>query len=254
MEWEPASFQDALPAAGGDPGTETIQRSAADADEGLVVGSGPIWKGSASGVPGNSRATCLVSSSIRSTSGTLSLRTVPTQRKPVAGTVSSNQGNHQNTVATPSTAATAEAMPRREFLELMEPGALKASPVLAASALAFAALQAVAALPEYRSSALGRLGRTEEAEAEARRAYKTEQGRRWYKHNPHGADAIAAATKAADATRKRTEEYLLAARLEQLRERVAVRSEAAVSAPWTDRLPELTARPLDGDATGAVIA
>lgn len=77
----------ALAAAGGDPGTETIQRSAADADEGLAVGAGPIWKASASGVPGNSRATCLVSSSITSTSGTLSLRTVPTQRKPVAGTV-----------------------------------------------------------------------------------------------------------------------------------------------------------------------
>lgn len=53
----------------------------------------------------------------------------------------------------------------------MEPGALDADPVLAASALAFTALQAVEqALPEYRSSALGRLGRTEEAEAEARRA------------------------------------------------------------------------------------
>jgi hypothetical protein len=117
---------------------------------------------------------------------------------------------------------------RREFLELVEPGALDADPVLAASALAFAALQAVEqALPEYRSSALGRLGRTEEAEAEARRAYKTEQGRRWYKHNPNGADAVAAATKAADAARERTAQYLLAARLEQLRERAAARTEAA---------------------------
>ncbi|MEU7428407.1 hypothetical protein [Streptomyces sp. NPDC040750] len=147
------------------------------------------------------------------------------------------------------------ARARHEFLELMEPGALEADPVLAASALAFAALQAVEqALPEYRSSALGRLGRTEEAEAEARRAYKTEQGRRWYKHNPHGADAVAAATKAADAARERTAQYLLAARLEQLRERAAARSEAAAPAPWTDRLPELAARPLDGEAAGAVIA
>lgn len=114
---------------------------------------------------------------------------------------------------------------RREFLELMEPGALEPDPVLAASALAFAALQAVEqALPDYRSSALGRLGRTEEAEAEARRAYKTEQGRRWYKHNPNGADAVAAATKAADAARERTAQYLLAARLEQLRERAAART------------------------------
>ncbi|MGC5359560.1 hypothetical protein ACPXCS_37110 [Streptomyces sp. DT190] len=142
-----------------------------------------------------------------------------------------------------------------EFLELMEPGALDADPVLAASALAFTALQAVEqALPEYRSSALGRLGRTEEAEAEARRAYKTEQNRRWYKHNPHGADAVAAATKAADAARERTAQYLLAARLEQLRERAAARTEAAVPEPWTDRLPELAARPLDGEAAGAVIA
>ncbi|GLX49700.1 hypothetical protein Shyhy01_26500 [Streptomyces hygroscopicus subsp. hygroscopicus] len=82
----------------------------------------------------------------------------------------------------------------------MEPGALEAEPVLAASAVAFTALQAVGqALPEYRSSALGRLGRTEEAEAEERRAYKTGQGRRWYRHNPNGADAVAAVAKAADA-------------------------------------------------------
>ncbi len=144
---------------------------------------------------------------------------------------------------------------QREFLELMEPGALDADPVLAASALAFTSLQAVEqALPEYRSSVLGRLGRTEEAEAEARRAYKTEQNRRWYKHNPHGADAVAAATKAADAARERTAQYLLAARLEQLRERAAARTETAVPEPWTDRLPELAARPLDGDTAGAVIA
>ncbi|WP_234345679.1 hypothetical protein [Streptomyces sp. NRRL F-5755] len=84
----------------------------------------------------------------------------------------------------------------------MEPGELEADPAAAASALAFAALQAVEqALPEYRSSALAWLGRTEEAEAEARRAYQTEQRRRWYRH---GADAVAAATKAADATRERT--------------------------------------------------
>ena len=144
---------------------------------------------------------------------------------------------------------------RREFLQLMEPGALDADPVLAASALAFTALQAVEqALPEYRSSALGRLGRTEEAEAEARRAYKTEQGRRWYKHNPHGADAVAAATKAADAARERTAQYLLATRLEQLREQLAARTEQSATAPWTDRLPELAARPLDGEAAEAVIA
>lgn len=128
-------------------------------------------------------------------------------------------------------------------------------PAGAVSVLAFAALQTVeAALPEYHSSALGRLGRTEEAEAEASRAFKTEQGRRWFQHNLHGADAVAAATKAADAARERAAEYLLAARLEQLREQAAARIEQAAAAAWTDRLPELAARPLDGDATGPVIA
>ncbi|MFH8371421.1 hypothetical protein [Streptomyces sp. NPDC018031] len=110
--------------------------------------------------------------------------------------------------------------------------------------LAFAALQAVEqALPKYRSSALRQLGRTEAAEAEARRAYKTEQGRRWFKHNPNGADAVAAATKAADTARKRTAQYLMATRLEQLREQAAVRTESAAVALWTDRLSELAARP-----------
>ncbi|MGV9252315.1 hypothetical protein [Streptomyces sp. NPDC003697] len=81
-----------------------------------------------------------------------------------------------------------------------------------------------------------------------------QQGRRWYTHNRHGADAVAAATNAADAARERTAEYLLAARLEQLRERVTARSEAAAPVPSTDRLPELAARPLDGDTAEAVIA
>ncbi|MFH9016112.1 hypothetical protein ACH4C6_32625 [Streptomyces sp. NPDC017943] len=144
---------------------------------------------------------------------------------------------------------------RREFLELMEPGALEADPILAASALAFAALQAVQqALPNYRSSALGRLGRTEEAEAEARRAYKTEQSRHWYRHNPNGADAVAAATGKAEAARQRTAEHLLAVRMQQLREQLAARTEQAAVAPWTDRLPELAARSPEGDTVGAVIA
>ncbi|MBZ6093390.1 hypothetical protein KVH02_34565 [Streptomyces olivaceus] len=65
--------------------------------------------------------------------------------------------------------------------------------------------------------------------------------------SPVSADAVAASTKAADAA----PEYLSAARLEQLRERTAARTER--SALWTQRLPGLAARPLDGDA-GAVIA
>lgn len=144
---------------------------------------------------------------------------------------------------------------QREFLDSVQPGELDTDPAGAASVLAFAALQTVeAALSYYRSNALGRLGRTEEAEAEARRAYKTEQGRRWYRHNPNGADAIAAATKAADTARERTVEYLLTTRLKQLREQTAARTEQAPAVPWTDRLPELAARPLDTDPAGAVIA
>ncbi|MEU0896846.1 hypothetical protein [Streptomyces massasporeus] len=142
-----------------------------------------------------------------------------------------------------------------QFLELMEPGELEANPVAAASVLAFNALQVVQqALPEYRSSALGRLRSTPEAEEEARRAYKTEQNRRWFRANPNGADAVAAATKAADAARERTAEYLLTVRLERLQKLTAVRTEMAAPAPWSARLTELAARPLDSEMVGAVIA
>ncbi|WP_406145540.1 hypothetical protein [Streptomyces anulatus] len=144
---------------------------------------------------------------------------------------------------------------QREFLDSVQPGELDTDPAGAASVLAFAALQTVeAALSDCRSNALERLGRTEEADAEARRAYKTEQGRRWFRHNPNGADAIAAATKAAETARERTAQYLLAVRLEQLHEQAAARTEQTGSAPWTDRLPELAARPLEGDTTGTMTA
>ncbi|MEU8957961.1 hypothetical protein AB0C93_27050 [Streptomyces sp. NPDC048518] len=46
----------------------------------------------------------------------------------------------------------------------------------------------------------------------------------------------------------------MAARLEPLREQAAARSAQATAAPWAERLPKLAARPLDGDATGSVIA
>ncbi|MFI8007968.1 hypothetical protein [Streptomyces sp. NPDC086010] len=144
---------------------------------------------------------------------------------------------------------------RRAFLDSAPSGELDADPIGAAAVLAFGALRAVeAALPEFRSNALGRLARTEEADAEARRAFKTEQGRRWFRHNPNGADAVAAATKAADTARERAADYLLSTRLRQLREQAAARTEQAVAAPWTDRLPELAARQLDADMSGAVIA
>ncbi|MFJ6493738.1 hypothetical protein [Streptomyces californicus] len=84
---------------------------------------------------------------------------------------------------------------------------------------------------ENQDNALALLHRTPEAEAEARRAYKAEQGR----------DA-----------RARVAEHLLAARLEQLRGLSAAL--AGKPASWAERLPGLAARPLDGDATGPVIA
>lgn len=144
---------------------------------------------------------------------------------------------------------------RRAFLDSAPPGELDADPIGAAAVLTFGGLRAVeAALPEFRSSALGRLARTEEADAEARRAYKTEQGRRWFRHNPTGADAIAAATKAADTARERAAEYLLTTRLKQLREQTAARTEEAPAVPWTDRLPELAARPLHTGTAGTVTA
>ncbi|WP_406490725.1 hypothetical protein OHB06_01360 [Streptomyces sp. NBC_01604] len=69
-------------------------------------------------------------------------------------------------------------------------------------------------------------------------------------------DAVTAATKAADAARARTAQYLLTVRLEQLREQTAVRHEAPgpASGRWAARLPELAARPVDGDPAEAVIA
>ncbi|EPH42678.1 hypothetical protein ABT390_21765 [Streptomyces aurantiacus] len=123
------------------------------------------------------------------------------------------------------------AQARREFLALVEPGGRDADPALAASALAFAALRAVEqAAGEYRRCALAMLGRTPEAGAEARRAYVIEQNRRWFRANPNGADAVAAAAKAADAARARTAQYLLATRLEQLRVQAAAPTEAAARA------------------------
>ncbi|WP_395100678.1 hypothetical protein [Streptomyces noursei] len=141
----------------------------------------------------------------------------------------------------------------QEFLQITDGAASEADPQAAADAYAFTAFQvAQQAVGEYQDDALVVLGRAQEAEAEARRAYRSEQGRPWFRHNPAGADAVAAATKAADTARGRVAEYLLAARLEQLRERTAARPERPAS--WTERLPCLAARPLDGDATGAVIA
>ncbi|MFC8819034.1 hypothetical protein [Streptomyces rochei] len=143
----------------------------------------------------------------------------------------------------------------QEFLQITDVAALEADPEVARDAYAFTAFEtARQAVQECQATALEMLGRTQEAEAEARRAFKAEQGRPWFQHNPTGADAVAAATKAADAARERAAGYLLARRLEQLREQAAARTKTAAAAPWADRLPELAVRPLDGDAAGAVIA
>lgn len=116
----------------------------------------------------------------------------------------------------------------REFLELVEPGEMESDPAREALAQALTALQvAEQAAPEYRRCALEMLARTPQAEAEAGRAYATEQRRRWFRANPNGADALAAAAKAADAARERTAQFLLNQRLEQLREQSAARAATA---------------------------
>ncbi|MEU4800479.1 hypothetical protein [Streptomyces sp. NPDC023327] len=92
----------------------------------------------------------------------------------------------------------------QEFLQITDVAMLEANRQAAEDAHAFAAFQTTQqAVQEYQDNALAMLGRTEEAGAEARRAFKAEQGRPWFQHNPNGADAIAAATKAADAARER---------------------------------------------------
>ncbi|MFF1269504.1 hypothetical protein ACFVZE_27095 [Streptomyces anulatus] len=173
----------------------------------------------------------------------------------LAATWSADLGDRDDVAAVKASVGTAlEAdveRARREFLELVDPGELDSG--AAAPALAFSALQVVErALSEYRSHALGRLGQTAEAETEARRAYRTEQGRRWFQHNPNGADAVAAATKAADAARERTAQHLLARRLEQLRKAAVVQPREPAVAPWTGRLAELAARPLGHETTGTL--
>ncbi|NYS21476.1 hypothetical protein HFP43_35350 [Streptomyces sp. SJ1-7] len=108
------------------------------------------------------------------------------------------------------------------------------------------------AVGAYQDDALAVLRRTSEAEAEAHRAYRAEQGRPWFQHHPTGADAVAAATNAADTARERVAEHLLVARLKQLHERSA--GPARRPASWAERLPGLAGRLLGGDANGPVIA
>ncbi|MEV6400543.1 hypothetical protein AB0M39_38165 [Streptomyces sp. NPDC051907] len=89
------------------------------------------------------------------------------------------------------------------------------------------------------------LGRSEDAQAEARKAYATERAKPWFQALPDSDDALRAATEAAAKAQTRTGEHLLAVRLEQLR--TQARPEPARPAPWSQRLPELAARPLHGE-------
>ncbi|MFK3734688.1 hypothetical protein ACI2LJ_30990 [Streptomyces sp. NPDC088090] len=117
-----------------------------------------------------------------------------------------------------------------------------------ASVLAFGALYTVQqSVEQYRRRALAMLGRTEEAEAEARRAYAAEQGRHWHRHNPSGADAVAASSQAADAARSRVAEHLLVGRLEHLRRPGAPWAKATSGRTWAERLHHLPVRPAGRD-------
>jgi hypothetical protein len=105
-----------------------------------------------------------------------------------------------------------------EFLQITDVALLEANPAAAEDAYAFAARDSARqAVQEYRDDALMMLSRTEEAEAEAERAYKAQRRRPWFRDNPTGADAITAATQAAGTARENTARYLLTTRLEQLR-------------------------------------
>ncbi|MER8235799.1 hypothetical protein [Streptomyces sp. NPDC094049] len=108
---------------------------------------------------------------------------------------------------------------------------------------AFVAAESVAA--EDRHEALAMLGRGEEAQSAARQAYATELARPWHQALPDSDDAQRAATGAVARAQTRTAEPLLAVRLEQLR--TQAHPEPVRPAAWSQRLPELAARPLDSE-------
>ncbi|MFE3074187.1 hypothetical protein [Streptomyces sp. NPDC059247] len=132
--------------------------------------------------------------------------------------------------------------------ELADPAALEAtSPQDLEDAAAHDALLTAGNLvAEYRHEALVMLGRSQEAQAKARKAYATELAKPWHRAMPDSDDAQRAATEAAAQAQNRTAEHLLAVWLEQLR--TQARPEPVRPAPWTQRLPELADRPLDGEA------
>ncbi|OII64363.1 hypothetical protein BJP40_02290 [Streptomyces sp. CC53] len=135
-----------------------------------------------------------------------------------------------------------------QFQEITDPAALEAAgPNAVEDAAAYnAVLTAESAAAEYRHEALVMLGRSEEAQAEARKAYATELAKPWFQALPDSDDAQRAATGAAAKAQTRTAEHLLAVRLEQLH--IQARPAPVRGAAWSRRLPELAARQLDGEA------
>ncbi|MEW1892282.1 hypothetical protein [Streptomyces sp. NPDC085659] len=141
------------------------------------------------------------------------------------------------------------ARARLALVHAAGPSELDADPTAAASALAYAGLQAAeSALAEYRSSARRALGQSEEAAAEYRSVYRSERRR----HIPHPLvqDAVAAARETGDTARKNVAEHLYAVRLEQLRGRTDSQDEEIPVASWSERLAGLAARLLPEDAAG----
>ncbi|WP_164986191.1 hypothetical protein [Streptomyces roseicoloratus] len=135
-----------------------------------------------------------------------------------------------------------------QFQEITDPAALEAAgPNAVEDAAAYnAVLTAESAAAEYRHEALVMLGRSTEAQAEARKAYATELAKPWFQALPDSDDAQRAATEAAAKAQTRTAEHLLAVRLEQLH--TQARPELVRPVPWSRRLPELADRPLGGEA------
>ncbi|MFE4660568.1 hypothetical protein ACFRFJ_28235 [Streptomyces hydrogenans] len=135
-----------------------------------------------------------------------------------------------------------------QFQEITDPVALEAAgPDAVEDAAAHNAfVVAESAAAEYRHEALVILGRSEDAQAEARKAYATELTKPWHQALPDSDDAQRAATEAAAKAQTRTAEHLLAAWLEQLH--AQARPEPVRPAPWLQRLSELAARPLDSEA------
>ncbi len=135
-----------------------------------------------------------------------------------------------------------------QFQQITDPAALEAAgPDAVEDAAAHNAfLVAESAAAEYRHEALVMLGRSEDAQAEARKAYATELAKPWHQALPDSDDAQRAATEAAAKAQTRTAEHLLAVRLEHLH--AQARPEPVRPAAWSQRLPELAGRPLDGEA------